>query len=348
VITILPPLSSFGIGITGGLAVRNAVVATFQDPGATFPPSYYSASIDWGDGSTPSAGSIAQPLGTLTVYGSHTYAAAGHYVVVVTIQARDLRSTFTISTADVVALPAVPLTGSLSPASDSGASASDGITNIATPTFSGSSAPGATVQLYAARSSSGAKLAAQTVADQQGNWSITSNHLADGSYTFTATATAPDGTAAGPIVLRSGSGSGRIVIDTSGPRVTALSTVPSSGEVILTFRDKGAGLDSLTLEDAANYSVVLNGRILPIMSVFVVPGSSPTVVLTLRNGQALVRGSYRLRVASGGIFDLAGNALDGEFRGHFPSGNGHPGGDFVTTFRIGSVRVGHHVRRHRP
>ncbi len=37
---------------------------------------------------------------------------------------------------------------------------------------------------------------------------------------------------------------------------------------------------------------------------------------------------------TGGIKDLSGNPLDGEFSGSFPSGDTIPGGDFVCTFRI--------------
>jgi len=37
---------------------------------------------------------------------------------------------------------------------------------------------------------------------------------------------------------------------------------------------------------------------------------------------------------SSGVLDLAGNALDGEFSGTFPSGNGTEGGDFVADFSI--------------
>src|SRR5262249_39087492 len=55
----------------------SGVVATFSDTG--FPnnvPSDFSASIDWGDG-TSSAGTIAGGSGTFSVSGTHTYAAAG-------------------------------------------------------------------------------------------------------------------------------------------------------------------------------------------------------------------------------------------------------------------------------
>jgi hypothetical protein len=48
-------------------------VATFQDPGSTDPPSDYTATIDWGDG-TSTAGTITGSNGSYTVTGSHTYA----------------------------------------------------------------------------------------------------------------------------------------------------------------------------------------------------------------------------------------------------------------------------------
>ncbi|MBM4084116.1 MAG: hypothetical protein FJ272_04945, partial [Planctomycetes bacterium] len=40
---------------------------------------------------------------------------------------------------------------------------------------------------------------------------------------------------------------------------------------------------------------------------------------------------------TGSITDLAGNRLDGEFAGGFPSGNGAAGGDFVATFTVGDT-----------
>ena len=46
----------------------------------------YSALIDWGDGSTPSAGSFAVSGGTFQVSGSHTYTAVGTYSTQITIR----------------------------------------------------------------------------------------------------------------------------------------------------------------------------------------------------------------------------------------------------------------------
>src|SRR5262249_13777516 len=61
-------------------------------------------------------------------------------------------------------------------------------------------------------------------------------------------------------------------------------------------------------------------------------------VLTLTYA-SLPEDNYTLTLLSGtsggsNFTDASGNALDGEFSGSFPSGNGSPGGDFVTTFSM--------------
>lgn len=59
---------------------------------------------------------------------------------------------------------------------------------------------------------------------------------------------------------------------------------------------------------------------------------------SLRLGAApLAADRYRIRLRGQGpsfIMDLDANALDGEFRGTFPSGDGRQGGDFVADFTI--------------
>jgi YD repeat-containing protein len=58
-------------------------VADFTAPA---PLSTYAASIDWGDGSGPTAGTIVQnDDGSFSVYGSHDYATAGDYDVTTTV-----------------------------------------------------------------------------------------------------------------------------------------------------------------------------------------------------------------------------------------------------------------------
>ena len=63
---------------------RRRTVATITDPNTSATPSAYSATINWGDGSS-SAGTITGGNGTFNVVGSHSYATAGTFPVAVTI-----------------------------------------------------------------------------------------------------------------------------------------------------------------------------------------------------------------------------------------------------------------------
>jgi hypothetical protein len=59
-------------------------------------------------------------------------------------------------------------------------------------------------------------------------------------------------------------------------------------------------------------------------------------------GVAAANDTYRITLSGSGavkILDLSGNALDGEYTGTFPSGNGAAGGDFVATFTVGTVQA---------
>ncbi|MBN1239784.1 MAG: hypothetical protein JXB36_14870 [Gammaproteobacteria bacterium] len=71
-----------------------------------------------------------------------------------------------------------------------------------------------------------------------------------------------------------------------------------------------------------------------------VPAENPqTAVLDLA-GVDSVDDVYRVRLLGAGasmILDLDANALDGEFAGTFPSGDGTAGGDFEATFVVSSV-----------
>jgi hypothetical protein len=77
----------------------------------------------------------------------------------------------------------VPSTPDLLNSSDSGISSTDDLTNVTTPTFSGTAVEGATVALFA----DGVNVGSVVAAD--GNWSITSSALTDGVYDIAAVAT---------------------------------------------------------------------------------------------------------------------------------------------------------------
>ncbi len=65
-------------------------------------------------------------------------------------------------------------------------------------------------------------------------------------------------------------------------------------------------------------------------------GNQASAVFDL-TGVALVDDTYRVTLSGNGanmIMDLDANALDGEFSGAFPSGNGAQGGDFIAQFTL--------------
>jgi Protein of unknown function (DUF642) len=80
---VTPPIVPQTLGTT-----YNGPVATFTDsynPPAATPTSFFTASINWGDGSASTTGTVSVSGSTYTVNGSHKYAADGTYLVGVTI-----------------------------------------------------------------------------------------------------------------------------------------------------------------------------------------------------------------------------------------------------------------------
>lgn len=68
------------------------------------------------------------------------------------------------------------------------------------------------------------------------------------------------------------------------------------------------------------------------------PDTNPMSATFGLGGEALADDTYRVRLLGSGasvILDLDANALDGEFSGSFPSGDGTEGGDFEAVFSVG-------------
>jgi uncharacterized protein (TIGR03118 family) len=73
-------ITANGVNVSAspGQPLTNVVVAMFTDADAALRASAFSASINWGDGSTSAGKVVADPSGTgFDVTGSHTYTAAG-------------------------------------------------------------------------------------------------------------------------------------------------------------------------------------------------------------------------------------------------------------------------------
>ena len=205
--------------------------------------------------------------GTATAGGAYTIAtgtlAAGTHTL--TAKATDLAgnvspaSTATSVVVDTTA-PAAPSAPALTAASDSGRSSTDKITNVTTPTFTGTAETGATVTLYEAGSAVGTGTA------PAGSWSVTTSSLADGSRAITATAT----DLAGNISVASGATT--ITIDTlapSPPSKPALATSSDTGisnndgttkDTTPTFSGTTEKKSTVTLYDGAT-SVAVSGSV---------------------------------------------------------------------------------------
>jgi hypothetical protein len=338
-------------------------VASFTDtdPSATT-SEFNDIMIYWGDGTPETAGTISQPGGPGTLFlvsGTHTYAAvnggASHDTI--TVDVHDVNGlTATITNTAVVADVALIVAGYLNPASDSGASHTDNITDVVQPNFVGTtSQPFATFKLYAqAAGSASPVLIGQGASDATGAWNITAKQrLADGAYAITAVATDSSGqTASGTTTIVP-----NLVIDTAGPRVTGVAVEPRQGRIVVTFRDdggpanRGVGLNPSSLIDASNYRLVIvrHPRAGKFQVDRITDSAGPTtgaqtVTLTINDGHAFRDRRLLFTIDSAGpttpsgIRDLAGNALDGEFYGYFPSGNRVNGGDFVAR-----LTVFHHI-----
>ncbi len=350
---LLAPLTPMpGLTATQGVGFRDRVISDFTDPGGPSDPGTYIATIDWGDGSSVSqgvvdyatgftppaggtpAGAVA-PDGKYQVAGSHLYAGPGAYLVHTAIRSQGGSVVTTTSSIAVFAQP-VSLTGALSAASDSGISHSDAITNVQQPVFFGLATPGSTV-VYTAQGPGGAAIPiGQAATDASGFYSLqTIPILADGSYTITAQVRDAFGSVSQTAQILPINGGGPLVVDTVGPRVEAVRFDRVRGTLTIGLQDDRSGMDRTSVIDGGNYSfksrssTSLNLRATGLSAPVTSASAYQTVTLTYNKGKTLKRGVYTLDIRSGGIEDVAGNALDGEFYGFFPSGNGRPGGDFV-------------------
>src|SRR5216684_3914999 len=101
-----------GLNITATAGVPfSGQVATVSDPNATN-PGQLSAFIDWGDGSSPSAGTVSGTSPTFIISGTHTYATTGSFIIIITVTDTTTGlSSSSPGTATVTGPPSVQVSG---------------------------------------------------------------------------------------------------------------------------------------------------------------------------------------------------------------------------------------------
>jgi hypothetical protein len=357
------PIPEFAAPLFTGL------VATFTDVNPVAIPGEFTATINWGDGSPQSSGTITQPGGPDTVFdvtGSHTYADSGSYpltVYITDVGGYTLTSPVTTpptpgptiyngsaltvhNTATVAAVPIV-LTGSVNLSTVSGQSTGTlDVTNDNQPAFSGTSQAFSAVTLTATPTSGGTPITLGTTqAQANGAWNLTSTvALPSNTYVITASAINQFGDASSKVTTTIAP---TLEIDTIAPVITDLTFDRFNSTMVVTFQDNLSGMDLASLENSAFYhlsgkqlvyNVHVPSLILP-TAITVSPGATPSdpvvVTVVFRHGKVLRGGLYFIEIDSGdtnnGIEDNAENALSGRFYGTFPTGDGRPGGNFIAS-----------------
>ena len=81
-----PVITATGVDVSGSAkrSITNQAVATFTVPDPNRPVSQFTATINWGDGTT-TAGTITGSNGSFQVLGTHTYATPGNFTVTTNI-----------------------------------------------------------------------------------------------------------------------------------------------------------------------------------------------------------------------------------------------------------------------
>ena len=105
------PKGGFSFAGPAGSTV-SGTVATITDPNTIATPSSYSATINWGDGSS-SAGTVGGGNGSFSVTGNHSYVAGGTYPITVAITAvgTNQGSSTVVDSATITAAPSTVITG---------------------------------------------------------------------------------------------------------------------------------------------------------------------------------------------------------------------------------------------
>ena len=214
-LTLTPIPASVNL-IAGVLPSAPVAVGSFLDSDTTATISIFTSSINWGDGNV-SPGTITQSSTNPSLFlvsGTNLYASQGTYTITISVNDQGGNSTTIKSTALVNTNQVYGFTGGLANLVVNGPLAASGYTNTNRPTFSGTSAPFAIVQLYARYLNVDAELPlGEAVASANGQWTLTTGPLARGVTVFTAVVTIPAGYPSTAMTLSNQNGTNLVYID---------------------------------------------------------------------------------------------------------------------------------------
>jgi len=233
-----------------GISSGAVTLATFTDPGGAEALADYSATINWGDGST-GAGTISfnTSTGVFSVAGSHAYAASGSSMASVTVH-HDAATDAVVTSAATVTDPAVVMTGAYSLGAAEGASLASQV--VATFTDPGGALAianyAATINWGDGSSSTGTL----SYNSATGVFSVAGGHLytAEGAYSVAVSVhdgSAPSATAASAVAVSDPS-----VKATGGNSLSAEGLVNTGPQTLATFTDPGGA------EGLSHYSAYIN------------------------------------------------------------------------------------------
>jgi hypothetical protein len=205
------------VNLTAGVLPSTPVaVGSFSDSDTTATISNFTASINWGDGNV-SPGTITKSSTNPSLFlvsGTNLYASQGTYTITISVNDQGGNSTTIKSTALVNTNQVYGFTGGLANLIVNGPLAASGYTNTNRPTFSGTSAPFAIVQLYARYLNVDAELPlGEAVASANGQWTLTTGPLARGVSVVTAVVTIPAGYPSTAMTLSNQNGTNLVYID---------------------------------------------------------------------------------------------------------------------------------------
>ena len=215
----------------------SGAVATFEDDNPSAAPGDFTATIDWGDGSATTAGTVMSSGAAFTVTGTHTYTDEGSFTVTVTISDVSPGTGTATATDTATVTEADALSGSaVTSCALAGTSFTDNVAG-----FTDSNASAVVSDFTATIDWGDATTSAGTVSGGGGSFNVSGTHTYAGSGTFSVTVTLSDdvpGTATAQVTSTMHVGGAGV--NASGQNATATEGI-AAGPTLACVTDSRAG-----------------------------------------------------------------------------------------------------------